>query len=107
MPALSAQIDPYPSIGIHANHMDMTKFGGDDSAGYIKVSNELRRFVKSASNADTRARNIYQGGEGSNTGQKQALLSRGGINFYGAVTGDKVVAGTQTTQGGTTNFSFN
>ena len=100
-------MDPYPSIGIHANHMDMTKFGGDDSAGYIKVLNELRRFVKRAASADTRAGNVYQGGEGPNTGEKQALSTRGGINFYGAVTGDKVVAGTQTTQGGVTNFTFN
>jgi len=87
--------------------MDMTKFGGDDSAGYIKVLSELRRFIKSAMNADAGARNVHQSSEGPNAGEEQALSSRGGINFYGAVTGDKVVAGTQTTHGGTTNFTFN
>jgi hypothetical protein len=87
--------------------MDMTKFGSEDSAGYIKVLKELRRFIKSAASADMRDKNVSQGSEGLNTGEKQAPSSRGGINFYGPITGDKVIAGTQTTQGGTTNFTFN
>ncbi|CAI4212452.1 unnamed protein product [Parascedosporium putredinis] len=38
-------MDPYNSIGIHANHMDLVRFGGDDSPGYIKVVGELRRWI--------------------------------------------------------------
>lgn len=53
VPALSAQMDPYPAIGIHANHMDMTKFGGDDSPGFIKVLGVLQRWVESATNGVT------------------------------------------------------
>jgi hypothetical protein len=94
-------MDPYPAMSIHANHMDMTKFGGDDSAGYIKVLSELRRFVESANN-------MQQTNQSSGSAEKQAVSTPGGggINFYGAITGDKIIAGTQTT-GGTTNFTFN
>lgn len=48
-------MDGYPAIPIHANHMDMTKFGSDDSPGYIRVLRELRRWIKAATsklNAD-------------------------------------------------------
>ncbi|PKS08577.1 hypothetical protein jhhlp_004963 [Lomentospora prolificans] len=45
VPAASAKIDPYDSIGIHENHKDMVRFGGDDSPGYIKVVGELRRWI--------------------------------------------------------------
>jgi hypothetical protein len=48
VPASSAQLDPYPAIGVHADHMGMTKFGGDDSTGYVRVLGELRRWVKNA-----------------------------------------------------------
>ncbi|KAM0800739.1 hypothetical protein BDR22DRAFT_932188 [Usnea florida] len=42
----SAILPSYPSYGIHANHMDMTKFDDKDSAGYESVLGELRRWVK-------------------------------------------------------------
>lgn len=41
-------MDGYPAISIHANHMDMTKFGSDDSLGYIRVLGELRRWIEAA-----------------------------------------------------------
>ncbi|KAL9082519.1 MAG: hypothetical protein Q9165_008868 [Trypethelium subeluteriae] len=103
VPVPSAQMDPYPAIGIHADHINMTKFGGDDSAGYVKTLSELRRFVERA-----------EGEPGSSklpgAGETQVLpVYGGGIHFSGTVTagkGGKVVAGTQTTAGGTTNFNF-
>lgn len=106
MPALSAQIDPYPAIGIHANHMDMTKFGGDDSAGYIKVLSELRRYIQSAVNTAGTARRLQDGGKFSTNGEREKDAGRGGIIFNGAITGHNVIPGTQTMQGGTTNFTF-
>lgn len=42
----SAILPGYASYGIHANHMDMTKFSKHD-AGYKSVLGELRRWVKS------------------------------------------------------------
>ncbi|MCJ1266225.1 hypothetical protein MMC22_006108 [Lobaria immixta] len=42
----SAIIPGYASYGIHANHMDMTKFDGRDNDGYESILGELRRWVK-------------------------------------------------------------
>ncbi|SLM34305.1 P-loop containing nucleoside triphosphate hydrolase [Lasallia pustulata] len=42
----SAILPGYASYGIHANHMDMTKFDNKDNAGYESVLGELRRWVK-------------------------------------------------------------
>lgn len=106
VPALSAQMDPYPAIGMHANHMDMTKFGGDDSAGYIKVLSELRRYIQSAVNTVGTAGRRQEGGNVSTEGERETGSGRGGIIFNGAITGHNVISGTQTTQGGTTNFTF-
>jgi hypothetical protein len=36
----------YRTIGIRANHMDMTKLGSDDSPGYVRVCGELQRWFK-------------------------------------------------------------
>lgn len=38
----------YPSLGLHANHMDITKFGSDESPGYIRVLAEIQRLVREA-----------------------------------------------------------
>lgn len=34
------------AIGIHADHIGMTKFGSDDSPGYVKILGELRRWME-------------------------------------------------------------
>ncbi|KAF2249300.1 hypothetical protein BU26DRAFT_316007 [Trematosphaeria pertusa] len=44
-----ARIAGYSSYGIHANHMNMTKFSGTEDPGYRAVSRELRRWVRAAS----------------------------------------------------------
>lgn len=45
MPKDSATLDRYTSIGIYANHMDMTKFPNDQDPDYRNVVSELRRFI--------------------------------------------------------------
>jgi len=42
----SAIIEGYTKIGIHANHMDMTKFSTNDDPGFVDVSDELIRWTK-------------------------------------------------------------
>ena len=46
MPKDSALIPGYIPIGIHANHMEMTKFASADDPGYVAVCAELRRWIK-------------------------------------------------------------
>lgn len=45
VPKQSACLDRYTSIGIYANHMDMTKFVSDQDSDYQNVLSELRRLV--------------------------------------------------------------
>jgi hypothetical protein len=45
VPKHSACLDRYTSIGIHANHMDMTRFLSDQDPNYRNVLFELRRLV--------------------------------------------------------------
>ncbi len=45
VPKHSACLDRYTSIGIHANHMDMTRFLSDQDPDYRNVLSELRRLV--------------------------------------------------------------
>ena len=46
VPRESAILPGYIPIGIHANHMDMTKFGSVEDPGFVAVCGELRRWVK-------------------------------------------------------------
>ena len=48
VPKDSATLDGYPSIGIHANHMDMTKFPSNQDPDYQNVVSELQRFIQSS-----------------------------------------------------------
>ena len=47
MPKHSACLDRYTSIGVHANHMNMTKFLNNQDPDYRNVLSELQRFVQS------------------------------------------------------------
>ena len=46
VPKHSACLDRYTSIGIHADHMGMTRFSSDQDPDYQNVLSELRRFVQ-------------------------------------------------------------
>ena len=48
VPPRSAVMNGWPDFSIHANHMDMTKFGGDDSPGYVRVLSALQKWTDSA-----------------------------------------------------------
>jgi hypothetical protein len=49
VPLDSATLPGYIPIGIHRNHMDMTKFEQGDDSGFRAVVGELRRWVKALS----------------------------------------------------------
>lgn len=49
VPLESAILPGYVPIGIHQNHMDMTKFEREDDPGFTAVAGELRRWVKELS----------------------------------------------------------
>lgn len=46
VPKDSAILPGYIPIGIHSNHMDMTRFGTTDDPGFVAVCGELSRWVK-------------------------------------------------------------
>ncbi|KUJ07385.1 uncharacterized protein LY89DRAFT_365096 [Mollisia scopiformis] len=46
VPKDSAILPGYIPIGIHSNHMDMTKFEREDEPGFIAITGELRRWIK-------------------------------------------------------------
>ena len=46
VPMNSAILPAYTSIGIHNNHMGMTKFEAEDDPGFKSVAGELQRWVK-------------------------------------------------------------
>ena len=46
VPKRSATLDRYPSIGIHVNHIDMTKFSSNQDPDYQNVLSELRRLTR-------------------------------------------------------------
>lgn len=46
MPQDSAILPGYIPIGIHSNHMDMTKFAGPADPGFLAVCGEMRRWIK-------------------------------------------------------------
>lgn len=47
VPKDSASLDRYECIGVHANHMDMTKLSSDQDPNYRKVLSGLHRIVRS------------------------------------------------------------
>ncbi|KAA8642375.1 hypothetical protein EYZ11_009972 [Aspergillus tanneri] len=46
VPQHSAILPGYIPIGIHSNHMDMTKFTNIDDPGFVAVCGELRRWIR-------------------------------------------------------------
>jgi protein SERAC1 len=45
VPEDSARLEQYPSLSIHANHMDMTKFSGSTDAGYVSIRGILQDWI--------------------------------------------------------------
>ena len=42
----SAILPAYSSIGIHSNHMNMTKFGIEEDSSFVSVVGQLQLMVK-------------------------------------------------------------
>ncbi|KAJ9660138.1 hypothetical protein H2201_007045 [Coniosporium apollinis] len=105
VPSLSAAMDGYPVISIHANHMDMTKFGSDDSLGYIRVLGELRRWIEAAtSKLDADAEESEKESSSTSVAQHGSVTHHG--NVYGggtALYGSQSFTGT--TNIGSSNFT--
>ncbi|KAE8156908.1 hypothetical protein BDV40DRAFT_293146 [Aspergillus tamarii] len=51
VPQDSAVLPGYVPIGIHSNHMDMTKFSSVDDPGFMAICGELRRWSKDTGGA--------------------------------------------------------
>ena len=49
MPQDSAILPGYIPIGIHADHMNMTKFDSINDPGFLAIYGELRRWIKEIS----------------------------------------------------------
>jgi len=86
----SARMRQYPSLSIHANHMDMTKFSGRDDAGYISVRDVLREWVKSLGRIRGNSTRISaapfpftQGSHAGITNNTFNMNSQGGPQFQG------------------------
>lgn len=54
VPKHAAIIGGYVSVGIPANHMDMTKFKNSTDLGYVRVSSEIRRWIRGISASELR-----------------------------------------------------
>ena len=46
VPMNSAVLPGYIPIGIHSNHMDMTKFVSEDDPGFVAVEGGLLRWMR-------------------------------------------------------------
>lgn len=51
VPKSSSILPGYNNMGIHANHIDMTKFASDEDPGYLNVSTEIMRWIRSVQSA--------------------------------------------------------
>ncbi|KAK3896423.1 sesB-related regulatory [Staphylotrichum tortipilum] len=65
VPQDSAILPGYIPIGIHSNHMDMTKFASVDDPGFLAVCGELRRWTKQLGKAVTPVGNLLPPGYSS------------------------------------------
>ncbi|KFG80287.1 hypothetical protein MANI_027426 [Metarhizium anisopliae] len=66
VPKDSAIIPGYTSIGIHGNHMDMTKFEDSNDAGFVAVAGELSRWCEEVSLPNAVGTSVTSSREGCN-----------------------------------------
>ncbi|MCJ1425649.1 hypothetical protein MMC29_003549, partial [Sticta canariensis] len=81
VPKHSAEMKGYDFYGIHANHMDMTKFPSREDDGYDSILEELQRWKKEAD--DTHASN-------SQVAQLQANLNDAVFNSNATASPDSI-----------------
>jgi len=93
VPSHSAILPGYIPIGIHSNHMEMTKFEDVDDPGFVAIAGELRRWVKGLAQVESSTRlemrtnglerrSASQEAE-SRAGQKVTKINQGGSVYNG------------------------
>lgn len=114
VPKQSAILTGYPNNGIHATHIEMTKFKTSKDAGYVRVHDQLWLWY----NMVEESQDVWKEQKVAAKRQQQRLLqpanvterelggtSYSGPVFNGPISGRNVIPGTQVT-GGTANFNF-
>ncbi|KAL9090850.1 MAG: hypothetical protein Q9165_005058 [Trypethelium subeluteriae] len=90
VPSCSAILPGYIPIGIHANHMDMTKFISADDAGFRAVVGELHRWVKALRPAGATLTDSSADTAESATGEREdrqvLRITQEGSRFTGSTT---------------------
>jgi hypothetical protein len=74
VPPESAKLPGYIPIGIHSDHMGMTKFASADDPGFQAVCGELRRWIKQLGKAGAPGGNLLppESGSASKDGDRGA-----------------------------------
>lgn len=95
VPSHSAILPGYIPIGIHSNHIDMTKFEDMEDPGFVAIAGELRRWTRDI--ARTGSRQPQPRGESSQRGarneeypgtsrRRNLTINQGGSHFRGPAT---------------------
>ena len=96
VPSHSAVLPGYIPIGIHSNHMDMTKFENLEDPGFVAVAGEIRRWSKELmsqentrlpqSNAgDSQTDRASHGAGGRTLGPQVGRITQGGSEYNGPI----------------------
>lgn len=84
VPTESAVLRQYPNNSIDANHMDMTKFGGGNDAGYSSVRGVLKEWLKLLEQTNKENSSIAE----TPSKGADAAIGRGGHVYSGTVYGN-------------------
>lgn len=91
----SAILSGYSNRSIHADHMGMTKFGGNRDPGYVAVSEQLWLWVHTLEDLEAKAQAASVRTQQQQ--QQRTIDSGGGPIFLGSVTaGRDFINSTQT-----------
>lgn len=117
VPKGSTMLDRYIFIGIHTNHMDMTKFVNKQDPDYRNVLSELQRFIQPgnyqsekklplASSVSSKSQEQSHHGarnESSSTGERDSRQSTKSVNTFSGTfntNGGKMIQGSEFNSGG-------
>jgi protein SERAC1 len=102
----SAILSAYDNNSINADHRNMTKFNGRTDAGYGQVRGVLSRWIQEyeKDGIPSQTTKLLPNSDGHGDDSQGGACSKGGVFFYGPISGHNVVPGTM---GDTVNFNFN
>lgn len=99
VPSHSAILPGYIPIGIHSNHIDMTKFEDVEDPGFVAVTGELRRWIRDIARLGSRQPRL--GGEGSQRGARgEENRGTSGRGTFAITQGSSHFHGPNTVSGG-------